>query len=336
MYNIMETVIDIHGHIINKSLMPDAIFLERIGVDGGIDSDIINKIGKFLEDNKSITKIIEWVVDNTYGDVEVEPILRLYFSTMLKYLQSLMNDMDKAKVDKMVVLMLELSRWDNSSNGLDFYKECRFFNSLKGLTGGRVLGFIGLDLDHWLQEYYEDKTKALKLIKHADGIKLYPKIGYRVDDDIFNPFFEYCEHVGTPITTHTSKGGIGMYDDFGSPSRWSNVLFRYPELYLNLAHLGGEFTKWSKHIIRLCMEFQNLYTDVAFHSGSVKDTNEYFDKLIELFDEIPDKILLGTDYPLHTVYYSYSDVINIYRKKLHPFYFELISHYNPTDFLTNR
>lgn len=84
------------------------------------------------------------------------------------------------------------------------------------------------------------------------------------------------------------------------------------------------------------MEYQNIYMDTGFHSDAIKDSNNYFDSLINLFDEVPDRILLGSDYPLHTVYYSYKDIIDIYRNRLHPFYFGLVSHYNPSDFITNR
>ncbi len=96
------------------------------------------------------------------------------------------------------------------------------------------------------------------------------------------------------------------------PEIWRIVLDRYPELYLNLAHFGGDKElkayaedpdgkgngkrSWSKIIVGLMQDYPNLYTDLSCHYKYeiVRDFKEnVFDSL-----EVKERIMYGSDFPM--------------------------------------
>jgi hypothetical protein len=80
------------------------------------------------------------------------------------------------------------------------------------------------------------------------GIKLYPKLGFRLTHQRLLPILIHCAKAGIPVVAHGGPGGFPRKDDFcpvvenfGHPRNWRD-LFQYAKgalqgLYLDIAHV---------------------------------------------------------------------------------------------------
>jgi predicted TIM-barrel fold metal-dependent hydrolase len=137
---------------------------------------------------------------------------------------------------------------------------------------------------------------SLELVKKAIrkkgfiGVKVYNTLGYRplgnaaVDDErrrifhdnkmqrysvftgeqfdqVLSELYEFCVQEQVPIIAHCVSNGVEAYPgaslDFGRPEYWREVLDRFPDLHLDLAHFGwdhpeGYYPKahWQRMIVR--------------------------------------------------------------------------------------
>lgn len=134
------------------------------------------------------------------------------------------------------------------------------------------------------------------------------------------------------------------------PNIWRRVLEKYPELYLNLAHFGGQadmclyagdshdsghgYIPWSSYIVELMEEYPNVYTDVACYNDS--DAVGLFKKQIYdamLSRNVKRKVMYGSDYNvLMLSESSVSDYLHDF-KRIFGKEFEKISKDNPNRFL---
>lgn len=117
------------------------------------------------------------------------------------------------------------------------------------------------------------------------GLKLYPPLGFDPwpdgdPDELEKVLFiyEYCSSKGIPITTHCDDLGFRAVPvrksmTYSDPARWRPVFERFPELKVNFAHFGRQYKRrygivvqrsWFREIIRLCLDYPNVYTDLSF------------------------------------------------------------------------
>ena len=91
---------------------------------------------------------------------------------------------------------------------------------------------------------------------------------------------------------------------------------QYPTLKVNFAHFGGgkglkNSSHWHRKILRYMDMYPNVYADISFHDIIMNDDNEYKEQLFELchHDYYKHRILYGSDYPLHEIYYPMKDFL---------------------------
>ena len=101
------------------------------------------------------------------------------------------------------------------------------------------------------------------------------------------------------------------------------MLARHPNLYLNIAHFGNQYTvnslrrkqtAWRDKIIELMLKYPNVYADVSFNGVDTAYWEELQTLLTSLSPAVravvSQRLLFGTDWPLTllkmesvTVYY---------------------------------
>ncbi len=154
------------------------------------------------------------------------------------------------------------------------------------------------------------------------GIKLYPPLD-------FNPFpsnpdewekldylYTFCEDRGIPIITHCDDQGFRVVSqsasyEWTSPEQWEKVLARHPNLYLDIAHFGNQYTVtnlrrkqtvWRDKVIEMMLKYPNLYADVSFNGVDTSYWNDLQVLLNSLSPAVRDivsqRLLFGTDWPL--------------------------------------
>lgn len=180
-----------------------------------------------------------------------------------------------------------------------------------------------------LSNDFEDFAGDIKKLNHYTfaGIKVYPPLGFNPWPDDLDELekaqylFETCESKNIPMITHCGGSGFGVmkkgkYEEYGSPSQWNKILYRYPNLKICFAHFGPAeslFKKndWMSPIIDLIADerFPNVYTDISCRCFSKRDFKR-LEKLIEkdinkktnvLDCDIYNKILYGTDFPMNVI-----------------------------------
>jgi predicted TIM-barrel fold metal-dependent hydrolase len=180
------------------------------------------------------------------------------------------------------------------------------------------------------------------------GIKIYPSLGYLPNHPTLMDIFEICEKKNIPVTTHaggsrthtsfdkmvlprreynTSNGtwtdkwfpaetnlsdpNIDLYKQvLLYPQIWEKVLYPYPNLKLNIAHMGSgdewetvnNKNKWGslKQTIDLVSKYNNVYADFSYSFHKKENLKWLFNKMNNT-PILHSKIMYGSDFFLNEV-----------------------------------
>lgn len=171
------------------------------------------------------------------------------------------------------------------------------------------------------------KAKPVADFRHIpansfSGIKVYPPLSFDpwahngTQREKLQFFYGFCEKHGVPLVTHCDDQGFRLIPQevsarFTGPARWEKVLERFPNLYLNFAHFGKQYSKgilskqrtaWRDKILELLVRYPNAYADLSFIGVAPEAWKEY----AALLETLPrneaeiagNKLLFGTDWPL--------------------------------------
>jgi Predicted metal-dependent hydrolase of the TIM-barrel fold len=191
------------------------------------------------------------------------------------------------------------------------------------------------------------------------GIKVYPPLGFDplpgegTERDKTELLWSFCEARDVPIVTHCDDQGfriVGLEEAWRntSPARWEPVLRSHPKLRLDFAHFGAQYshplgrplsTEWTDRIVRLMVDFPNVYADFSF-DGSEPEYYRWLEGYLAkcsrgLASQIEDRLLFGSDFMVNLVKIrSYAEYYRLFAGS--PLSDELIrrfGHDNPERFL---
>lgn len=132
------------------------------------------------------------------------------------------------------------------------------------------------------------------------GAKLYPPMGYRVDDPALDGYFATCSESSLPALIHVGPSLPELNSSFGDPRHLGPVVRRWPRVNFVLAHAGFRLDDDSVSLARSC---PNVYLDLAgFRSTYNQLDRETIDAFGRIFDDgLHQKVLFGTDWPLFSL-----------------------------------
>jgi hypothetical protein len=191
------------------------------------------------------------------------------------------------------------------------------------------------------------------------GVKVYPPLGFDpwpdagVEREKVEMLWSFCQERDIPIVTHCDDQGFRVASleeswRFSSPLRWEAALRSYPDLRLDFAHFGMQYshsiarfasTEWTDRIVRLMVDFPNVYADFSFN-GTEPEYYRWLETYLgkrsgALASHIEDRLLFGSDFMVNlSKVRSYADYFRIYEKS--PFSDALrarFGHDNPERFL---
>ncbi len=184
--------------------------------------------------------------------------------------------------------------------------------------------------------------------KPCYGIKIYPPLGFKPwpDDaqtlEKHRLLYAFCEKHRVPIITHCDDQGFrGIAAEeawkLTDPASWRPVLENYPELKIDFAHFGKQYSitsrsniqsiaarlrhhpdsPWFMSIISLMQEYDGVYADLSFsgctpdfYAGLVSFIREQKDTARE---RIMDRILFGSDFSVNLLKIeSYTEYFSIF------------------------
>jgi predicted TIM-barrel fold metal-dependent hydrolase len=145
------------------------------------------------------------------------------------------------------------------------------------------------------------------------GLKLYPPMGYSVDDENLAPYYEICSQHGLPVLIHTGPSLSILDNERAEPIRYVTTLQKYPRINFILAHMGYEL---DNEIVQKLLRLDNVYLDISgFQLQSAETLMKIFQK------DYNERILYGSDWPLFNTLKplkSHIEVLkNIYNEMSH-------------------
>jgi hypothetical protein len=169
------------------------------------------------------------------------------------------------------------------------------------------------------------------------GVKLYPPLGFDPwpdegeEREKVELLYGFCERRGVPIVTHCDDRGfrvVSMEEAFAytAPSRYRAVLERFPELKIDFAHFGRQYTThlrhkptatWFDEVVELICAHPNVYADLSFNGVEP----EYYERLAAALFALPgaarekveSRLLFGTDFVMSLIAVrSYADYYRIF------------------------
>lgn len=153
---------------------------------------------------------------------------------------------------------------------------------------------------------------SLNLLKeHLDnksivGIKIHPSwhLCYP-DDKRYEKFWDLAQERQLPVLTHSWNPEVAnKTQKFSNPFLFENIIKKYPDLKLILAHAGGREDMLYK-VIDLMEKYENLYVDFAgdvFVPGLIE---EYVKKVGS------ERLLFGTDMPWTDLRFHLAHIFNL-------------------------
>ncbi|MBI2085893.1 amidohydrolase family protein [Candidatus Daviesbacteria bacterium] len=169
-------------------------------------------------------------------------------------------------------------------------------------------------LQFWTQADRVENIAALMERDYVVGLKSLPSFyRIRMNDPRYFPYYETARQHGMPVLLHAASSG----QDFNSAEMTREVLDRFPDLTIILAHFGGLYPEYMAEAVKLAEECPRLYLNTTtMHQiggsrrvsdagvrvtimGSENDTEamkrEAFDIFMGLCKTRPEQILYGSD-----------------------------------------
>lgn len=153
------------------------------------------------------------------------------------------------------------------------------------------------------RDYVEAKIKEVERFNLL-GFKLLPFSQFfnPAENENLHLLFESCRRTGAIILSHTGCGAgpfeILELSGNNHPSLWENLLKRYPDVPLVLAHFGAYSTHvpgiWLYEALQLGKKFDNVYADLAAVDWLLDQETvvKEIRKTMGL-----ERVLFATDYP---------------------------------------
>ncbi len=159
----------------------------------------------------------------------------------------------------------------------------------------QLIGFLSVDPT---QPGWEDELRAGHQDLGLRGIKLLSMYaGFRPDDQLLTPLWEYAQKHRLPVLLHTGTTFVSQAPlECTLPRHLDLVAIRFPEVRMILAHLGHPYEGECVAVIR---KHPHVYADVsALH---YRPFQLYHSLMLVQEYGVWDKVLFGTDYPFTTV-----------------------------------
>ncbi len=145
---------------------------------------------------------------------------------------------------------------------------------------------------HPLNENIKEILQSLKE-SGIKGIKHHPDyVGIEIDDARMNPLFSAASELKMPVVIHAGYDPVSPDKMHATPDAIINVLERFPDLILVVAHLGGVMM-WNEVCEKLCG--RNIFIDTAFCCERIGISVEQGKRIFEKHPH--EKILFGSDAP---------------------------------------
>jgi predicted TIM-barrel fold metal-dependent hydrolase len=199
--------------------------------------------------------------------------------------QEFIRQMDEARIDKVVLV-------NAATKGIPAMPINEGVAKLLRDHPRRFIGFAGFDPNNG-PEAVREIEYAIKELGYSGVKAVASMLELSINDKAFYPCYAKAEELGVPILVHTGSAIIeGVRVKHVHPLMIDDVAFDFPDLKIICAHLGG----WQyMDVISMLTHHNNVFADISFWPLNPRYVDVVPWSLLER--TVPDKILLGSDYP---------------------------------------
>ena len=206
----------------------------------------------------------------------------------------LVEDMDKAGIDKAVILVNDMSLAVGTGEAMNIEEQHRVFAEAAKKYPDRLIPFAGVD---------PRRLGALDLFERAvkewnmKGLKLQPAVGFYPNDQKCYLLYQKCQEFDIPVLIHTGPEITPMQSKYGMPILLDEIAMDFPRLKVIIAHAGGPY--WRETIEITTMK-PNFWLDLAWwQTKFLTNPVEYFYKPLRVMLDIvgSSRLLFASDWP---------------------------------------
>lgn len=266
-------IIDMHAHAAHFDLYPNVV-LENI-------KDCLRET--ILQDTgiKIKSQLLSNLVKNTLNDADCSRLIQ---------------QMAEAHIEKTVLLILDFSY------GIDFERKISieeihcFYHAILQRHPDKFRVFSGIDPRRGRSglELFEKSIVEFNFC----GLKLYPPMGFELDDRTLFPFLELCEFYKLPVLTHTGSSFNGMHVSLDYPSSILKISKQFNNTAFILGHAG--FLDF-ENSISIASQRDNVYLEISGFQKLMHEADLIEQRLRILTTKLPERILFGTDWPMFSI-----------------------------------
>lgn len=188
------------------------------------------------------------------------------------------------------------------------------------------------------------------------GLKLYPSLGFSIENTMVKKALKYCNDHSVPVLLHGNDRGFrksAQAAQYCNPNHWIPVLDELQNLKVCFGHFGGEMQagkdiwthtelpddSWAFAILKLMESYPDrVFADVSFHTDHWDDETKrqnYQKNLQKVLndDRYKYQVLWGTDYHLLRMDSTDTDYTQKFIEMLGEEDFTRISKSNPVKYL---
>lgn len=194
--------------------------------------------------------------------------------------------MEKYNIESAVVMPFN----DPYMLSMDFTIESVHENLRKiaGSAPSKIKCFADVDIRNSISQTLNEFDRIFRTGTFL-GIKLHPtNAGYPIDGWYYDQIFQYASANGILVEIH-SYPRKQLPDDICSPLRIRNVIAKYPQLRVSIAHLGG-FQFEALYGLGVYLNISAVLPDLVEEYGIARAN-----RVLRSFGA--DKLVFATDYP---------------------------------------
>jgi len=260
-------VVDFHTHISKKGFTPDEVI--RISAEG-----LAAQTGVAPE--KIMRNLSDYPFLYDFGP------------------ESLVEDMDDAGIDKSVLIANDyglVPAFSKPTVSIEEYN--KWIADAAAAYPDRLVAFAGVD---------PRRKNAVEILEKCvrewgmKGLKLYPPAGFYVNEPVVAPLWEKASELGIPVMVHSGPTFAQLKMRYSEPIFLEDVLVKYPDLNIIVAHCGGIL--WTDEVLGLRQSRDNVYADISGWQGLAYFDREYsMKRLVHVYSHLRSKCLFGSDWP---------------------------------------
>jgi predicted TIM-barrel fold metal-dependent hydrolase len=209
-----------------------------------------------------------------------------YRSQNIQSLAIFQEEMKNAGIDKVVIQV-------PGEKGVPARPANEQASMLLRLLPDKFIGFAGFDPNRG-EEAVADIEHAVKQLGFKGLKTVSSLLELNINDKALYPCYAKAQELGVPILIHTGASPLvmGCRTKYVQPLMVDDVAFDFPDLKIICAHMGGHHYM---DVHSMLVRHSNVYADLSFWplNPLYKDLMPW--RLLE--ETVPDKILLGSDYP---------------------------------------